>query len=159
MLTEPERQERIAKIREFPKTLGDAVKGLTDQQLDTLSAEGEWTVRQIAHHMVDACLNQFVRMRLVLTEEKPILKPFGQDEWARLPDSLRGPLAPSFSILKGLCQRWRELLKSVSGPAWERWGMHLEAGKLTVDDILAGAARHLEEHLAQIQGLRKKMGW
>jgi len=159
MLTIAEREKLIGRIREFPQVLGDMVRGLREDQLDTPCGEGEWTVRQVVHHVTDACLNYFIRMKLVLTEEKPILKPFQQDEWARLPDSLCASPEGSLSILRGLHARWADLIESVPEPAWERWGMHLELGKLTLDDLLVNINRHSDEHLAQIGRLRKKAGW
>ena len=80
MLTISERNEWIQKIQQLPIKLETAVQGLTDTQLDKPTGEGKWTSRQIAHHIADANINAYSRMKLIITEEKPILKPYNQDQ-------------------------------------------------------------------------------
>ena len=103
MLTTLERNEYIQKIQQLPLKLAAAVKRLNDAQLDTPTGEGKWTSRQIAHHIADANINAYARMKLIVTEEKPILKPYNQDQWAALTDSKNGPLEPTLALIKGLC--------------------------------------------------------
>ena len=78
---------RIEKIRALPALVAEAVKGLKDDQLDTPYREGGWTVRQVVHHLADSHMNAFVRMKLMLTEDRPNLKPYNQEDWAKLVDS------------------------------------------------------------------------
>jgi hypothetical protein len=110
----------------------------------------------LVHHLADAHLNAFLRTKLILTEDKPILKPFDQDEWVKLPDTTDLPVQPSLDILKGVHGRWAILLESLPEGAWGRVGVHLEAGFLTVDDILETYSRHGEDHLRQVE--RTKAG-
>ncbi len=154
MATAAERREMIAKLREFPARLEAAVGGLSDAQLDEPGGEGEWSVRQVIHHLADAHMNGIIRMKLVLTEEKPILKPYDQEEWARLADTTRAAVGPSMQILKGVHERWSTLLEGLPEPAWQRQGVHLEAGLLTLDGLLATFVGHGENHLQQIAKIR-----
>ena len=78
------------------------MQGLSDNQLNTAIGEGKWTVRQIAHHIADANINAYTRMKLIATEEKPILKPYNQDQWAVLADCKEGQIEPSLTLIKGL---------------------------------------------------------
>ncbi len=154
MATAVERREMIARIRELPARLEAAVGGLSDAQLDEPGGEGEWSVRQVVHHLADAHMNGFIRMKLVLTEEKPILKPYDQERWAQLPDTTRVPIEPSMEILKGLHERWSVLLEGLPESAWHRPGVHLEAGLLTLDGLLSTFVGHGENHLQQIAKIR-----
>ncbi len=154
MATVGERRTMIAGIKELPARLEAAVGGLSDAQLDEPGGEGEWSVRQVVHHMADAHMNGFIRMKLVLTEDKPILKPYDQEKWAELPDTTRAPLEPSMEILRGVHERWSTLLESLSESDWQRQGVHLEAGLLTLDDLLSTFVRHGENHLQQIAKIR-----
>jgi len=159
MLTLSERNEFIQKIQELPKKLETAVKGLSDAQLNTPTGEGKWTSRQIAHHIADANINAYARMKLIVTEEKPILKPYNQDQWAALADSIHGPLDPTLALLKGLNERWSIFLRSVPEIHWTREGIHLENGKVTLDDVLRTYSRHGETHVQQILSFRETMKW
>jgi len=53
----------------------------------------------------DAHVNSFVRLKLVLTEERPTLKPYDQTEWAKTPDATHSSIQSSLAILKGLQER------------------------------------------------------
>ena len=87
MQTEIQRRELIEKIRELPERLRERVSGLTEAQLTTHFLAHEWTVAQNVHHLADSHMNSFIRTRLILTEERPPLKPYDQDRWAELADS------------------------------------------------------------------------
>ncbi len=149
----------VARIREFPARLESAVGGLSEVQMDEPGGDGEWSVRQVVHHLADAHMNGFIRMKLVLTEEKPILKPYDQERWAELPDTTRVPIDPSLEILRGLHERWSSLLEGLPESAWQRSGVHLEAGLLTLDSLLSTFVGHGENHLQQIAQIRAAIRW
>jgi hypothetical protein len=159
MLSALERRERIAKLRNLPKQLQEAVKGLDDTQLQTPYREGGWTPAQVVHHLVDSHLNAYVRMRLILTEDKPTLKTYDEKAWAELADAKSPVLAPSIAILRGLHRRWSNLLRSVGRKDWQRAGHHPERGDMTLEDILVTYSDHGEKHVGQILGLRQRNGW
>jgi uncharacterized damage-inducible protein DinB len=159
MATQSERREMIQKIRQLPEKLEAAVKSLSDAQLDTPVGEGKWTIRQITHHIVDGNLNAYLRMKFVITETKPILKPYDQDKWAALVDTARSPVQTSLSIFKGLAERWTQLLESLPESSWTREGIHLENGKVSLEDLLATYSRHGETHLQQILNFKQARKW
>jgi hypothetical protein len=150
VLTEQQRHELIEKIRVFPSQLRARVEGLTDEQLTTHFLEHEWTVAQNVHHLADSHMNSYVRTRLILTEERPPLKPYDQDRWAELADSGTIALEESLSILEGLHRRWVRLFQSLGEVEWRRAGLHPEIGEVTLDDILQIYAAHGEGHIDQI---------
>ena len=159
MLTDAERREKIAQIGSLPSSLEEALAGLDEAQIDTPYRSGGWTVRQVVHHLADSHMNAFVRMKLVITEDTPTLKPYNQDEWAVQADAMKTPLLSSVSILKGLHERWVTLLENVAESGWARTAMHPENGEMTLDDLLSLYGRHGESHVKQIIGLREEKGW
>jgi len=159
MLTTSERNEWIQKIQQLPLKLETAVKGLSDTQLDTPTGEGKWTSRQIAHHIADANINAYSRMKLIVTEEKPILKPYNQDQWALLADCKNGRLDSTLMLIKGLHERWVMFLNSLPETSWAREGIHLENGKVALEDVLRIYSKHGETHIQQIISFREKMKW
>jgi uncharacterized damage-inducible protein DinB len=159
MLSALERRERIAKIRNLPKLLQEAVKGLDDTQLQTPYREGGWTPAQVVHHLADAHLNACLRMRLALTEDRPTVQLYRQAAWAELPDAKSPVLAPSIAILRGLHRRWSNLLRSLGRKDWARTAMHPERGEMTLEDFLVLYSDHGEKHVGQILGLRQSRGW
>ncbi len=59
------------------------VAGLGDAELDARPFEGEWTVREIAHHLADGELNSAVRLRRLIAEDEPVLPGYDEMEFSR----------------------------------------------------------------------------
>ena len=80
--TEEQRHEWINVMAEAPERLAEAVAGLTQEQLETPHRPGGWTVLQTVHHMADSHMNSFVRCKVALTEEEPLVTSFKGAQWA-----------------------------------------------------------------------------
>jgi hypothetical protein len=158
-MTTEERNKLIAKIAALPGEIEAAVKGLNDSQLDTPYGPGKWTLRQVVHHLADAHITAFYRCKLVLTEDHPTIKPYNQDLWATLPDTIAAPIEPSLLIVRGVHDRWSRLLRSVPETAWSRLGHHIVRGDVTLESLLGIYAEHGEKHVGTITSLRRTKGW
>jgi hypothetical protein len=151
LYTPEERRERIDRIRRFPADLEAALQGLTDEQLTARYDPTEWSVAQNVHHVVDSHMNAYIRLRLLLTEDHPTIKPYDQDAWAELTDAKIASLDDSLAILRGLHTRWTLLLDSLSDADFLRAGKHPAIeGDYTVDDILRIYSEHGEGHIDQL---------
>ena len=91
-MTSEERRTLIDKIVALPAKVEATIKGMSDTQLDTPYGEGKWTPRQVVHHLADGHINAFCRFKLILTEDHPTIKPYNQDLWAKLPDTVSAPV-------------------------------------------------------------------
>jgi len=146
-----ERQQHINTIREFPAKLEALISGLSDEQINTRYMPDEWSVRQIVHHVADSHMNSVIRLKLILTEERPPLKGYNQEAWAELTDNDAVPLEASLYILKGLHQRWVAIFERLTDVQWTRAGMHSEIGEVTPEDLVKMYAEHGENHIAHIK--------
>jgi len=154
------RQQAISTIAEAPAKLRAAVKGLNDQQLNTPYREGGWTVRQVAHHVPDSHMNAYIRFKLALTEDLPLIKPYNEAKCAELGDVKGAPIEPSLALLENLHKRWVLLLSTLGPAEWSRKFRHPEHEKpLSLDDTLALYAWHGKHHVAHITSLREREGW
>jgi hypothetical protein len=149
-LSHEDRAAAITRLRQLPAQLEALVDGLTEAQLDA-RPNGEWSVRQNVHHLADAHMNVFIRMKLALTEDQPIVKPFDQDTWAETPEACTAPIEQSLAILRGLHARWAMLFESLDDAAFGRMFLHPEHGIVTVEALLTSYANHGEAHLRQIR--------
>jgi hypothetical protein len=148
--TPEERDRLIARIRAFPDELEALVAGLDEATLRAQPIAGEWSVAQIVHHLADSHMFSFLRIRLILTADRPMLLGYDQDAWALLPD-IALPISESLAILRGLHARWAALFESLTDAQWERVGVHSERGELKVATFLPAYARHCDEHADQIR--------
>lgn len=153
----PEQLERwMADIDHFPVSVQKAVEGLNEQQLDMPYRTGGWSIRQIVHHLADSHAQAFIRTRLALTEDRPVIKPYIQDAWADLEDSRTAPVEWSLEILNGTHRRWAAVLRRVED--WSRCFIHPEHNReFTLDLTLALYHWHGRHHLAQITGIREAL--
>jgi DinB superfamily len=158
-MTLRERQAWIAEIAEAPAKLRMAVAGLTTEQLDVPYRPGGWTVRQVIHHLPDSHINSYVRFKLALTEDTPLIKPYDEARWAELPDASTTPVEVSLTLLDSLHQRWVRLLESMRDSDFERSFRHPELGLVRLDRNVALYAWHGRHHVAHIASLRERMGW
>jgi uncharacterized damage-inducible protein DinB len=159
-LSEDDRRWAMEVIARTPAELREAVAGLDDPELDTPYREGGWTVRQVVHHLPDSHLNAYVRMKLALTEDAPVIKPYSESAWAELADS-SAPVIGSIHLLEALHDRWARLMRSMSAADFERTFIHPEHpdAPRTLDWLLALYGWHGPHHIAQIQALRQRKGW
>ena len=146
-----ERAGLIAELRRLPEQVADLVAGLSDRQLTTAFLDGEWTVAQNVHHLVDSHSNSYIRCKLIATEERPTLRPYDQDAWAALPDGSEADLAVSLAILRALHERWARFWERLPADDWGRVGLHPESGEMTLDSILSSYVDHGAGHLDQIR--------
>ncbi len=157
--TADDRRDWIEQIAAAPAKLRAALEGLSASQLDTPYREGGWTLRQVAHHVPDSHLNSYVRVRLALTEDEPVIKPYREDRWAELIDARTAPVEISLALLDSLHQRWVMLLRSLTPADFARTFRHPELGLMTLEKNLALYAWHGRHHVAQITSLRERMRW
>ena len=153
------RRERIAALASLPAEAEAAVAGLDDRQLDTPYRDGGWTVRQVIHHLADAHVNGYQRMRLTLTEDRPTLKTYDQDAWAALLDARTFPLEVSLQVLRGLHPRMVAFFEGLSEEDYARVAIHPESGELTLEKLLSIYALHGAHHLGFVTKLRERKGW
>lgn len=138
-------------IRDLPVKLKDLLNETDPGFENSRYREGGWTVRQLIHHIADSHINAYIRFKLALTEDTPTIKPYLEDKWAELPDTMNTPIKYSVNIIEGIHARWFELLKSMTEDDFSRELYHpeqrrnLSLGQLT--GMYDWHSRHHSEHL------------
>ena len=157
----PERDVRsrsIADLSALPSRIREAVKGLSDAQLDTPYRDGGWTVRQVVHHVADSHMNGLIRVKLALTEDVPSIKPYKEALWAELPDAAL-PIEPSLAIIDGVHKRLDALVAGMKDEDFARTFMHPENGLTPLSTWVQLYGWHSRHHVAHITSLRTAKGW
>jgi hypothetical protein len=153
------RQRAIADIAALPARMREAVADLTDRQLDTPYRPGGWTVRQLVHHVADSHMNAFVRLKLALTEDAPVIKPYDEKAFAGLVD-VRLPVAVSLDLLAALHARWIAVYAALADDQFTRTYVHPEYPEPhTLDHQAQMYGWHSRHHVAHITALRQREGW
>ncbi len=137
-----------------PVAVEEAIAGVDPATLNRRPPGEDWSMRDVVIHLADVELVQAVRIRLVLAGGEPVLPAWDQDVWKRkLLYVFRDPEA-ALSVFRQVRYGTAELLRECAPAAWDRAGRHPEAGAVTAAALLASAAGHVEEHVAQLRALR-----
>lgn len=145
----------IRDIESLPQQLQELVNLLTEEELHTPYREGGWTPLQVVHHLADSNMNAFIRFKLALTEDAPLIKPFDEASWAQEVD-YELPVDTSLSLLKALHVRWAARLKKVTAKEQNRVFVHPVSGRVSVAEAIGMYAWHGRHHLAHIELVKKQ---
>lgn len=147
--------ERVALIKlykEGHRAVMDAFRGIPDEDLDR-SESGEWTPRQIAHHLADSEMTSGVRLRRLIVEDNPVIQGYDEAEFAKKLTSDR-PIGPSLEVMRYVRESSASILDRLTEADWRRAGTHSESGPYSVEDWLTIYAAHGHDHAAQIKRSR-----
>lgn len=150
----------LAEIKDCPGALEYAVLNLDEHQLNTPYRQGGWTVKQVVHHVADSHMNAYIRFKLGLTEDNPVIKPYDEAAWANLSDTQHLPINISLTLLHALHLRWVEFLKDIDDQDWQKTVFHPEHKRMiTLWSLLGSYAWHGKHHIAHVTNLRDRMRW
>ena len=153
-------QQWLSDIKYLPQHLENAILNLDDHQLATPYRDGGWTVKQVVHHVADSHMNAYIRFKLALTEDNPIIKPYNEAAWAEMTDTQKVPINISLTLLHALHTRWSAILEYMSSEDLERTIIHPEDNKqMTLWELLGMYAWHGKHHVAHVTSLRERMKW
>ncbi len=144
-------RKHIKILSKFPKDLKNALKKLKSGELEKTYRPDGWTVRQVVNHIADSHINAYIRVKLAVTENTPIIKPYEEQLWAELEDGKHGSIKTSVKLITALHKRWANFLKSLEEDDLEK-GYYHPASKRTVQlqEAIALYVWHSQHHLAHI---------
>ncbi|MES2651136.1 MAG: putative metal-dependent hydrolase [Bacteroidota bacterium] len=141
----------IDSLVNFPQQLIEVTSALSEAQLEVAYRPGGWTVRQVIHHVADSHINAYTRVKLTLTEENPIVRPYNEEIWAELPEAKNGDIEMSIAIIKAIHHRLVITLGALNFEDFDRKYIHPAANKqFTLGYLVGNYAWHGQHHLAHI---------
>ncbi len=141
----------IDSLENFPQQLIEVTSTLTKAQLAMNYRPGGWTLRQVIHHIADSHINAYMRVKLTLTEENPIVRPYNEEIWAELPEAKNGDIEISIAIIKAIHHRLVITLRALNFADFNRKYIHPAANqRLTLSYLVGNYAWHGQHHLAHI---------
>lgn len=150
--TDEELERWIMDIDAFPTLLNHLVKELTVEKLQWKYRPDGWMIKQLVHHCADSHMNAFIRFKLTLTENTPVIRPYLEDKWAELTDATQDDLSDSLSLIAALHKKWVLLLMTLSSEELHLEFEHPEHGKkYNLADTIGNYAWHCNHHLAHVK--------
>ncbi|WP_231458657.1 MULTISPECIES: YfiT family bacillithiol transferase [unclassified Pedobacter] len=141
----------ISEIEMLPNQIRNATKSLTADDLNQTYRPGGWTLKQVIHHLPDSHMNAYIRFKLAITEDNPIIRPYYEDRWAETEEAKNGDIELSTMLLTALHKRLVAFLRTLKLEDFQRMYIHPEHGKtFTLAYMLGTYAWHGKHHLAHI---------
>ena len=147
------RRTLIDRYAQGPDAVLAALEGAGPHDLDARPAAGEWTAREIVHHLADSETISTIRLRRLLAEDGPLILAYDQDEYARVLRYDR-PWERSYAVFAAVRAANVELLELLTDGEWARAGTHDEDGAYSMDRWLELYAAHGHDHADQIREAR-----
>ncbi len=151
-----EREQLIAQYKDGYREVADALRKITPEELDATPGPGKWSSRQIVHHLADSEMTSAVRFRLLVAEDRPAIKGYDQDEFARRLHYDR-PYEASLELFRAVRASTAELMACLTEAEWLREGTHSELGRYGLDTWLRIYAAHAHRHASQIRTARSSL--
>jgi len=152
----------IAEFRDSLTDLDAVLEGLPEEGLDW-AEEGEWSIREVLHHLADdGNVYVFIIERGLATPDcKVFFGEFpGNDAWAERLEFGKRPVKGALNLI----QAQRQYLAELVGHFPERWEnkvnyYNTEGEKIadrTVGEMLLMLTEHMQEHTEMIRNILKR---
>ena len=141
----------LERLKTTARDLVSLTSGVPRARMDKRPGPRDWSAAMVLSHLADAELVYGLRIKLILSEDRPHLTPFDENAWternARLEEDVKDVLA-----------RWRvlrehnvRLLESLEDAEWRRAGVHAQRGEMSIRQVAALLAEHDRGHLDQLR--------
>jgi hypothetical protein len=143
-----ERDLLIERYRDSFRAVAEALDRVGPNNVDR-APSGDWSPRQIVHHLADMELFRGARLRLLIAEDEPYMLGIDENRFAERLDYSRD-VGSSLALMAAVMDANIELLDGLEEGDWSRAGTHEEFGPFSINDWLVRASSHGHEHTAQI---------
>jgi hypothetical protein len=163
-------ETRLRRLQETPADLEQAISGKTDAETAKRPDAHNWSVKEIVCHLRDVEDLFQIRFHTVVALDEPrilvlgasasdlapwriggsIGHPLDPARWAEGRQYLRNDTREALAAFQRRRAEVLTLLQSLSPADWERGGVHLSRGRLTLADWVASLSGHDDNHLDQL---------
>lgn len=144
-------------LSQTPKRLKKLVKGLKKKQLKSCPAPEKWSITQIIAHMADTELVLAFRLRMSLAQSGATLPAMDQDKWATGLRYENADLDEQLELFSTVRKQHLAIWNSLNDDDWQKFGVHEERGRESVERITQHFAGHDINHLNQIKAIRNTL--
>jgi hypothetical protein len=156
-MTPAERKTLIAQYTAGYDEVVRALAGIGPDERDWRPAPGEWSAREVVHHLADSETISGIRLRRLLIEENPVIQGYDEAHYARHFRYQERPWEPALRAFEAARATTAPLLESMTEADWRRAGTHTESGAYSAEAWLRIYAEHAHIHAEQIR--KNRAGW
>lgn len=147
------RKKLIEQYKDGYRVVSDALAGLSERDLDA-RLPGKWSVREIVHHLADSEMVASARLRRIVAEDRPGIRPTDMGGYARRLFYDR-PIQNSLELFRVVRLSTAEILDRMTDAEWAREGIQADGGRFSAAKWLEIFSQHAQTHADQIRRTRK----
>jgi hypothetical protein len=117
------------------------------------TAPGHWTITEMVSHLADAELIAAVRIRRLITQDRPHLYGYDRETWAQRLGYQRQNIEDAALLFTALRRANGALLGQVAYEDWRCAGQDEERGEISLFQLLEDAIVRTREQLEQVRAL------
>jgi hypothetical protein len=162
----PENQDKILELfKQGPSNLENAIKGLSDNELDYSPLNDGWTIREIIHHIADGddIWKNYIKIALGNEQAEFSLQWYlahTQIEWGKRWSYEKRSIDVSLNLLRIIRSHILQLLEYRSD-GWTKTAQFRDSNGeievLPVGFVVKMQADHIEHHIKRILEIRKEI--
>lgn len=164
METPEKRDEILVQFKRGPEILENALKGITEEELDYIPLNGGWTVREIIHHLADGDDLWKIGIKMALGNNNAEIKldwysAYPQREWGKKWAYEKRSIDASLSFFKSVRTHMLQIIESVDD-CWDKSVRFVkpdgETETVPVGFIIQMQGNHAVHHVNRILEIRKE---
>ena len=144
-------QTALTRLKGTARDLVALLATARGEDLHRAPDDDEWSPATVVSHLADAELVYSVRIRMILTGDRPYIAAYDEGAWVQRFAELDGDVKETLSRWRGLRDANVRLLTSLDDTEWKLSGLHAELGEQTVAQVAERMVKHDADHLAQIR--------
>jgi hypothetical protein len=153
-MTASERAGLIVRYKAGYERVVEALRGIGPEEMNFRPAPGEWSPREVVHHLADSETVSGIRLRRLLAEDRPAIPGYDEAGYARRFRYQERPVEPALQAFQAARATTAQILDLMTEADWGRAGVHSESGPYSATRWLEIYAEHAEGHARQIREAR-----
>lgn len=126
-------------------------KAASDEAISKQPDPNEWSGAFIVHHMADFEVHFSHRIFRLLTEDNPEIAGYSEEPYPTSLNYGARNWRTSLALIESARSTVAEILSVLDPAVLARPGVHSERGAITLGDIVASAAKHIDAHRLQLE--------
>jgi hypothetical protein len=148
----------IGRYLEGPGLVRRSFAGLSPEQLRSRPVPGKWSTLEVVCHVVESDQVLAHRMKRVIAEDRPLLPAYDETRFTDRLGYHDHVLEDELALLELVRRQTAGILRRLPEDAWERAGVHTQAGLVSLRELLGKAVDHVQHHVRFIDEKRRALG-
>lgn len=145
-----ERQANIERYGDAIELLKDALTRYPRAMWEYKPTATDWSIHELLVHIADSEANSYIRCRRFIAEPGATVMAYDEAQWARALNYQNQRPEDALELFRWLRGNSYRLIRDLPDSVWANSIYHPENGVMTMDDWLEVYARHIPDHIAQM---------